>query len=209
MARRIRRSIRPGDTAARLGGDEFAVLCPGVDNTQQLRRVAERIRTELTRPVALGAGIYDDLSVSIGVVPPTQAPAPSCCCSTPTCSCTKRNEQARISSSIPPTPIPDRRSHTDRPSGGTHVPIGRFRAVSGCGQSAPNATARSVIVSHNGSLRIGAGFCRCPSRRCLRSPEPRACPCLGDLVGVRGIRCPRRCLALIGGMRSQLGEHLA
>ena len=33
--------------------------------------------------------------------------------------------------------------------------------------------------------------------------------CLGDLVGVRGIRCPRRCLALIGGMRSQLGEHLA
>ena len=68
VARRIRRSIRPGDTAARLGGDEFAVLCPGVDNTQQLRRVAERIRTELTRPVALGAGIYDDLSVSIGVV---------------------------------------------------------------------------------------------------------------------------------------------
>lgn len=68
VARRLRRSIRPGDTAARLGGDEFAVLCPGVDNKQQLRRVAERIRTELSRPVALGSGIYDDLSVSIGVV---------------------------------------------------------------------------------------------------------------------------------------------
>lgn len=66
VARRIRRSIRPGDTAARLGGDEFAVLCLAVRNTQQLRSVAERIRTELSRPVALRAGTYDHISVSIG-----------------------------------------------------------------------------------------------------------------------------------------------
>ncbi|WP_235734112.1 diguanylate cyclase domain-containing protein [Mycolicibacterium austroafricanum] len=68
VARRIQNCIRPGDTAARLGGDEFAVLCPVVAGYEPLRGVAERIWTELRRPIVLTIGeIYDDLSVSIGV----------------------------------------------------------------------------------------------------------------------------------------------
>lgn len=67
-ARRIENCIRPGDTAARLGGDEFAVLCPVIGDYEQLRGIAERIRTELRRPVTLAGGeSYDQLSASIGV----------------------------------------------------------------------------------------------------------------------------------------------
>ncbi len=67
VARRIERVIRPGDTAARLGGDEFAVLCPAVSDIGQLGCVAERLRTELHRPVRLADGqMYDRLSVSVG-----------------------------------------------------------------------------------------------------------------------------------------------
>ncbi len=68
-ARRIEMAIRSQDTAARLGGDEFAVLCPGLSDVAQLRRVAERIRTELRRPIPLAAGgTYDQLSMSAGVM---------------------------------------------------------------------------------------------------------------------------------------------
>lgn len=67
-ALRIKNSIRPTDTAARLGGDEFAVLCPVIGDHGRLRRIAERIQTELRRPVPLSNGAtYQQLSVSIGV----------------------------------------------------------------------------------------------------------------------------------------------
>lgn len=66
---RLTSSIEPHDTAARLGGDEFAVLCPRDADAASLRSAAERIRTEMRRPVRLGPGqMYDQLSVSAGVV---------------------------------------------------------------------------------------------------------------------------------------------
>lgn len=68
VARRIENSIRPGDTAARLGGDEFAVLCPVIGENGELHGVAERIQTELSRPLTLiGGQSYDQLSASVGV----------------------------------------------------------------------------------------------------------------------------------------------
>lgn len=67
LARRVQRSIRPGDTAARLGGDEFAVLCPGVCSEEQMRTIADRIRTELQRPLVIGSETHDQLPVSIGI----------------------------------------------------------------------------------------------------------------------------------------------
>ncbi len=69
VADRLKTSIGPQDTAARLGGDEFAVLCPREADVDSLRSAAERIRTEMRRPVRLGPGrMYDQLSVSAGVV---------------------------------------------------------------------------------------------------------------------------------------------
>lgn len=69
VAARIAIAIRPGDTAGRLGGDEFAVLCPGLFDVAELQSLAERIRTELCRPLQLSSGeVYERLSVSSGVV---------------------------------------------------------------------------------------------------------------------------------------------
>ncbi|TQK31783.1 EAL domain-containing protein [Arthrobacter sp. SLBN-53] len=68
VAQRIQSVIRAGDTAARLGGDEFAVLCPDIADPGVVQRVAERIRTEVSRPIQLSTGhIVDQLSVSAGV----------------------------------------------------------------------------------------------------------------------------------------------
>lgn len=69
VADRLTAAIGPHDVAARLGGDEFAVLCTDHRDVESLRSTAERIRTELRRPVSLGADhVYDQLSVSAGVV---------------------------------------------------------------------------------------------------------------------------------------------
>ena len=54
VAERIRRCIRPTDTAARLGGDEFAVLMPGA-TLEQANRLAERFQAALTEPVTIGS----------------------------------------------------------------------------------------------------------------------------------------------------------
>jgi diguanylate cyclase (GGDEF)-like protein/PAS domain S-box-containing protein len=43
VARRLRGSLREGDTAARMGGDEFAVLVEDVSSPDAARRVAERV----------------------------------------------------------------------------------------------------------------------------------------------------------------------
>jgi diguanylate cyclase (GGDEF)-like protein/PAS domain S-box-containing protein len=53
VARRLLRSIRPGDTAARLGGDEFALLLEDVDEGQAAA-VATRVLGELEQPFDLG-----------------------------------------------------------------------------------------------------------------------------------------------------------
>ena len=71
VARRLGRTIRPGDTVARLGGDEFAVLCEDLDDLEDARgggrshhRSAARAvrrqhpfgRHQRQRRIALGSG---------------------------------------------------------------------------------------------------------------------------------------------------------
>jgi diguanylate cyclase (GGDEF)-like protein len=71
VARRLRESLRPGDTAARLGGDEFAVLVEQVDGNQALaaaQRVLAAVGTafELSRTTVA-------ISASVGLVHATDA----------------------------------------------------------------------------------------------------------------------------------------
>ncbi|MBB0246304.1 diguanylate cyclase, partial [Streptomyces alkaliphilus] len=61
-ARRLRESVRVGDTTARLGGDEFAALIvgdpggeDGVDRRARVLEIAERVRVALSRPYRVGA----------------------------------------------------------------------------------------------------------------------------------------------------------
>jgi diguanylate cyclase (GGDEF)-like protein/PAS domain S-box-containing protein len=65
IAGRLRAGVRPGDTLARLGGDEFAVLIESLDG-RDAAATAERLLTELRRPIDLGGGDIR-CTASIGV----------------------------------------------------------------------------------------------------------------------------------------------
>lgn len=68
IGRRLKRAIRPGDTAARLSGDEFAVIVHGPASRRQIDALATRLLASLRRPMRLGASRYAP-SVSVGIAP--------------------------------------------------------------------------------------------------------------------------------------------
>ncbi|WP_375781990.1 putative bifunctional diguanylate cyclase/phosphodiesterase [Streptomyces zingiberis] len=71
-ARRLRESVRAGDTAARLGGDEFAALILGdgcrnrADCELRISEIADRLRLALSEPYRV-AGTEVRVAASIGV----------------------------------------------------------------------------------------------------------------------------------------------
>ena len=67
-ARRIERSVRPGDTVARFGGDEFVVLLEYVSDLQDVMTVAERIQAHLSVPfVVQGHELLAPASIGIAL----------------------------------------------------------------------------------------------------------------------------------------------
>ena len=70
VARRLRETLRAGDTIARLGEDEFTILCEDCPDAATARVIARRLNTRLSEPVRL-----DDRPVytsgSIGVLLPS------------------------------------------------------------------------------------------------------------------------------------------
>ncbi|HPB30344.1 MAG TPA: EAL domain-containing protein, partial [Candidatus Sumerlaeota bacterium] len=68
VARRIEKSLRPGDTIARLGGDEFCLLLDDLAQVSDAILVAERIQNDLTVPVVLGNHeIFTSASIGIAI----------------------------------------------------------------------------------------------------------------------------------------------
>ncbi len=67
IADRIHTVIRDTDTAARIGGDEFAVLIEGVEEPAQLRLVADRLISAISRPMQIDEH-QTAVGVSIGLV---------------------------------------------------------------------------------------------------------------------------------------------
>ena len=66
VGRRLRDTLRPGDTVARFGGDEFAVLCEDVADVHQVVTIADRIGEAIKQPlVTLGREVA--VTASIGV----------------------------------------------------------------------------------------------------------------------------------------------
>ncbi|MQA36099.1 putative bifunctional diguanylate cyclase/phosphodiesterase [Modestobacter roseus] len=65
VAARLRATVRPGDLVARFGGDEFVVVCQQVSEADAVA-LAERIGTQLRRPVRLG-GVDLRPQASVGV----------------------------------------------------------------------------------------------------------------------------------------------
>ncbi len=68
VARRITGVIRPGDVAARQGGDEFTVLIERVRDVDEAVALAERLATELRRPMVLeGRSLVIGASIGIAI----------------------------------------------------------------------------------------------------------------------------------------------
>ena len=65
VARRLRGACRPFDVPARLSGDEYAVLCPEVDNEQDVRHLVTRLTRALTGPAVL-CGEPVNITVAVG-----------------------------------------------------------------------------------------------------------------------------------------------
>ena len=72
VARRIERSIRPGDLVGRLGGDEFVVVLPR-SNTAHANEIGTAIRAALTEPI-VAADQIAEVDVSIGVATSGDSP---------------------------------------------------------------------------------------------------------------------------------------
>ncbi|QIN80401.1 EAL domain-containing protein [Rubrobacter marinus] len=66
IARRLRGSLRPGDTAARLGGDEFCVLLEDIAGEEEAVRVVGRLEEAFSAPIRM-AGQEVHVSASVGI----------------------------------------------------------------------------------------------------------------------------------------------
>jgi diguanylate cyclase (GGDEF)-like protein len=67
IARRLRRMIRPDDTAARFGGDEFIILCDRLPSEEVAVDVTERILAGLAAPVSLDRNNEAVVRASAGI----------------------------------------------------------------------------------------------------------------------------------------------
>ena len=66
VSRRLKSSLRIGDTAGRLGGDEFVIVVEGIEGNQSVTQIAERITNTIRRPMT-SAGQDVVVNCSVGI----------------------------------------------------------------------------------------------------------------------------------------------
>ena len=70
VAERVVGCVRQGDTVARLGGDEFIVLVPGIAQSGDAARIAEKILDAVRLPVRIGErDLFVTTSIGVAIYP--------------------------------------------------------------------------------------------------------------------------------------------
>jgi diguanylate cyclase (GGDEF)-like protein len=179
VARRVCDSVRPDDAVARLGGDEFLVLLRGQD-VSVATQVAERIRLAVgQRPISESHGpVKLTVSVAVAAVDPrTDTLDPLLRELDLAMRNSKRVGRNRVTSTLPPLGVPDRRARLTEA-------MGRLRV------------AAQELVELTYGERIGVELLvRGPAGE-LESPVDlfrAAVEC--DLLGALDDACLRACLA--------------
>jgi len=65
VARRLEASLRIGDTAARIGGDEFVLLITGINGTEELGALIQRVQANVSQPMHLDGHMFE-VTASLG-----------------------------------------------------------------------------------------------------------------------------------------------
>jgi len=70
VAQRIKDKIRDTDVVSRLGGDEFTLICPELEDSRSIERIASSIIDVLSEPFELGAEVlYISASIGLSLYP--------------------------------------------------------------------------------------------------------------------------------------------
>lgn len=70
VARRLKNTLRAGDTVARLGGDEFALVLPDLGQVERVGQIIDKIMRAFSSPFRIGEhDVYSGLSVGVTVFP--------------------------------------------------------------------------------------------------------------------------------------------
>ena len=66
VSERLKECVRDADVVARMGGDEFIILFPQIKNSQNIVQIAEKILTQIIKPISMING-DNFISASIGI----------------------------------------------------------------------------------------------------------------------------------------------
>ncbi|GAB6035322.1 EAL domain-containing protein [Galenea microaerophila] len=67
ISKRIQICIRSSDIASRLGGDEFVILIPQLKETEDTKKIAQKLIDAISKPVTIDEDLSINVSASIGI----------------------------------------------------------------------------------------------------------------------------------------------